>query len=86
MSHSRLASPTVTPLAPNLLAAIVGSAMAAVQTGIGLLRLPFDTARAQYARSVQAGLVERSMLASRDFEGLLGAMEAMALGPLARRV
>lgn len=51
-----------------------------------LLGLPFDVARAQYARAVQVGLIERSMLASRDFSRVLGALEQLALGPWARRV
>jgi hypothetical protein len=48
--------------------------------------LPFDAARAQYARAVQLGLIERSILASRDFECALGALERLTLGPLARYV
>jgi hypothetical protein len=51
---------------------------------LGWLTWPFDTARAQYGHAVQAGLIERSMLASRDFERALGALERLALGPLAR--
>ncbi len=51
-----------------------------------LLGLPFDIARAQYARAVQLGLIERSMLASRDFSRALYAMECLALGPWARRL
>lgn len=59
-----------------------------VATGIAMdvLGLPFDIARAQYARAVQLGLVERSMLASRDFARTLGAVEQLALGPWARHV
>ncbi len=59
-----------------------------VATGIAMdvLGLPFDIARAQYARAVQLGLVERSMLASRDFARALGAVEQLALGPWARHV
>ncbi|MES2582884.1 MAG: hypothetical protein V4627_09230 [Pseudomonadota bacterium] len=66
------------PLAPNVL----------VATGIAMdvLGLPFDIARAQYARAVQLGLVERSMLASSNFARTLGALEQLALGPWARRV
>ncbi len=71
---------------PGLLSATVGGVADAAATGLGWLRLPFDTTRAQYARAVQSGLVERSMLASRDFEGWLGALEQVTLGPLARRV
>ena len=61
-------------------------ALAAWQFGIGLLRLPFDHAREQYAMGVRAGLIERSMLASRDFEQGLVVAEQATLGPLARRV
>jgi hypothetical protein len=52
----------------------------------GALALPFDAARAQYGAAVRWGLLPRSMLASRDFEKTLGALERLALGPLARRV
>ena len=51
-----------------------------------ILGLPFDMARAQYARAVQVGLVERSMLASRDFSLTVGALEQLTLGPWARHV
>jgi len=59
-----------------------------VFTGIAMdvMGLPFDIARAQYARAVQLGLIERSMLASRDFSRTLGAIEQLALGPWARHV
>jgi hypothetical protein len=58
----------------------------AAQIGMAAVRLPFDTVRAQYAQGVQAGLIERSMLASRDFERTVDAMEQITLGPLARHV
>jgi hypothetical protein len=45
---------------------------------------PFDLARENYARSVRAGLVEQSMLASAKFGTTLCALETMTLGPLAR--
>ena len=51
-----------------------------------MMFLPFDLARAQYARAVQLGLLKHSMLASRDFARTMGAMEQLALGPWARRV
>jgi hypothetical protein len=47
--------------------------------------LPFDTLRANHASAVRAGLVQNSMLASRDFEHVVVALEQMTLGPLARR-
>jgi len=46
----------------------------------------FDLARAQYAVAVQAGLIERSLLASGAFERRLGLLERLTLGPWARRV
>lgn len=58
----------------------------ATSIAMNVLGLPFDIARAQYARAVQLGLLERSMLASRDFARTLGAIEQMTLGPWARRV
>lgn len=53
---------------------------------MNLLGLPFDIVRAQYARAVQLGLIERSMLASRDFSRTVGALEQLTLGPWARHV
>jgi hypothetical protein len=70
----------------GILPAIAESASASARVGMGILRLPFDAARAEYARGVQVGLIERSMLASRDFECALGALERLTLGPLARHV
>jgi hypothetical protein len=59
---------------------------AAAGLAMDILGLPFDMARAQYARAVQVGLIERSMLASRDFSRTVGAMEQLTLGPWARHV
>lgn len=56
------------------------------QLGQALARWPFDALRAQHAGAVQAGLAPRSILAARDFEQALGALERLTLGPLARRV
>ena len=50
------------------------------------LSLPFDAMRTQYAAAVNAGLVERSMLASGRLERTLAKLEQLALGPFARRV
>ena len=50
------------------------------------LCLPFDLVRAQYACAVQAGFVERSMLAGSRFENDLGLLERLILGPWARHV
>jgi hypothetical protein len=49
-----------------------------------VLALPFDLARAHYAGSVRAGLVERSLIASARFERALSALECYLLGPMAR--
>ena len=59
---------------------------AATGVAMDVMGLPFDIARAQYARAVQLGLIERSMLASRDFSRVLGSLERMTLGPWARHV
>lgn len=56
------------------------------KTPVNLLGLPFDTLRALHATGVQAGLIRRSMLESRDFERALGMAERLMLGPWARRV
>jgi hypothetical protein len=53
--------------------------------GSDYLALPFDMAREQYAKSVRAGLVERSLIASARFERALSAMEYLTLGFMARR-
>lgn len=49
------------------------------------MALPFDMAREQYAKSVRAGLLERSLLASARFERRLKALEHATLGCMARR-
>lgn len=51
-----------------------------------VLAWPFDMARVQHAASVRAGLAERSLLASAEFEQGLGLAERLTLGPWARRV
>lgn len=82
-------APSPTPfmlLTRGVLTALAYSAVAVSGTGLGVLRLPFDAARAQYQQAVHAGLIERSILASRDFERALGAIEQLSLGPLARSV
>ncbi len=68
------------------LAAGVPAAMAEMaRVGSDVLALPFDVAREQYAKSVRAGLVERSMIASARFEHALSALEQFTLGFMARR-
>jgi hypothetical protein len=53
--------------------------------GREFLALPFDMAREQYAKSVRAGWVERSIIASARVEHAISAMEQFTLGCLARR-
>ncbi|MCF8161051.1 MAG: hypothetical protein K9J76_10130 [Polaromonas sp.] len=48
--------------------------------------LPFDMAREHYAKAVQVGLIERSMLGWAKFERQMDLLEKMTLGPWARRV
>ncbi|MBE0474257.1 hypothetical protein [Rhodoferax sp.] len=48
--------------------------------------MPFDMAREQYAKAVQIGLIQRSMLAWAKFERQIDQLEKMTLGPWARRV
>jgi hypothetical protein len=59
---------------------------AAARTTINFMALPFDLAREKYADAVQAGLIERSMLASANFGRTLNALEKLTLGPWARSV
>ena len=49
------------------------------------LALPFDVAQAQYARAVQAGLIQPSLLRSRDIAKALDGLQKLLLGPWARR-
>ena len=63
----------------------IGVSTAIARLGSDMLALPFDMARAQYAKAVQLGLIERSMLASARFGQTLNALEKLTLGPLARR-
>ena len=72
--------------APQTPSPIAGTVLDATGIAMDVLGLPFDVARAQYARAVQLGLVERSMLASRNFTRALSALERLALGPWARHV
>lgn len=58
----------------------------ATDAGLRAARFPFDAARTHYATAVKAGLIERSMLASRDFERTLNWLETVTLGPWARQV
>lgn len=56
------------------------------QTASLFLALPFDLARANYAKAVRFGFIKESMLKSAKFEQKLSAMERLTLGPWARRV
>lgn len=58
----------------------------ATDAGLRAARFPFDAARAGYATAVQTGLIERSILASRDFERTLNWLETVTLGPWVRQV
>jgi hypothetical protein len=58
----------------------------ATDAGLRAARFPFDAARTNYATAVRTGLIERSMLASRDFERTLNWLETVTLGPWARQV
>jgi hypothetical protein len=55
------------------------------RAGRVIVQWPFDAMRAQHAAAVCAGLIERSILESRDFEHKVDALERLTLGPLARR-
>jgi hypothetical protein len=55
------------------------------RVGREFLALPFDMAREQYAKSVRAGLLERSLIASARVEHAISAMEQLSLGCMARR-
>lgn len=50
------------------------------------LQWPFDAMRSQHARAVHVGLIANSILASRDFEQAVDALEHFTLGPFARSV
>ncbi len=56
------------------------------RAGQRILCLPFDVAREGYAKSVQVGLIEESMLGGAKFERNLASIELLVLGPWARRV
>jgi hypothetical protein len=80
--------PVISPVAFDTRASADMTRQVSQATGLAMdiLGLPFDLARAQYARAVQVGLIERSMLASRDFSRTVGALEQLTLGPWARHV
>lgn len=65
---------------------LADSLQAAWAAGKAMAALPFDALRAIHASAVRAGFIQNSMLASRDFEHAVAALERITLGPLARRV
>jgi hypothetical protein len=65
---------------------LADSLQAAWASGKAMAALPFDALRAIHASAVTAGFIQNSMLASRDFEHVVVALERITLGPLARRV
>ena len=65
---------------------LAGRVGRATKATMDVLALPFDAMRFAYARAVNAGRLPRSMLANRDFERSLGALERLTLGLWARRV
>ena len=50
------------------------------------MALPFDVAREIYAKTVQVGLLQSSMLTSRNVANAIDAAEKATLGPWARRL
>ena len=56
------------------------------RAGQRIFCLPFDMARERYAKSVQIGFLEESMLSGARFERDLASLELLTLGPWARRV
>lgn len=69
------------PLAPAFQAQAALLKMAAQP-----LYWPFDQLRLQYDAAVNAGLVERSLIAAGRFEQWAAALESVTLGPFARTV
>jgi hypothetical protein len=53
--------------------------------GLAFRAMPFDALRFQYAGTVMAGFVQRSILASSQLERTIDALEKLVLGPLARQ-
>lgn len=87
LTRQRIAERRLTALAaqstPAHVARLAGSLQSLQQSG---LAAGFDLARSQYAAGVQAGLIERSLIASGAFERRLGLLERHLLGPWARSV
>ena len=60
-------------------------ACAQAQAGKRLLALPFDTLRTLYWIGVRSGTIARSLIGWGEFEQALDSVEALTLGPWARR-
>lgn len=76
----------MTASTPSLALSLEETASRFERTAQASLALPFDIAREVYAKAVHAGLIQDSMLASRDLERVLTALERASLGPWARQV
>ena len=82
---TRRTAPSPAYLAPQDMD-LIAPLQTAREAATYLLAWPFDAARAQYGAAVRAGILSRSILASRDFERGIGRLERTMLGPFARRV
>ena len=78
--------PGAAPAIPVNPASIEAAVTSAVSVARGALQWPFDTMREHYANAVRAGLVERSLIASAQFERKVAVLEQSLLGACARRV
>lgn len=62
------------------------SALPALQWACKPWQMPFDLMREQHAQAIRAGMIEKSILGSREFERKVDALEKLCLGPFARKV
>ncbi len=84
--HAHTAATTAWPWATCLQASPPAEVAAGLEFLSQSLQWPFDAMRSHHARAVQVGLLTKSMLASRDFEQAVDALEHLTLGPFARSV
>lgn len=84
--HAHTAATAAWPWAACPLAPPPSEVAAGIEFLSQSLHWPFDAMRSHHARAVQVGLLTRSMLASRDFEQAVDALEHLTLGPFARSV
>lgn len=70
---------------PSALTLNTSTAHGPSAAGQAFLAMPFDAMRFHYASAVAAGLAQRSILASGQFERALDTLEKLILGPLARQ-